>query len=94
MAAILQRSVAIHCKNKTMLFKTNIEQTYNKDYHFLRPDVPAEPDGGEVTPAQLPEDLVPVVEGVTDLDWVVAACKHIFQKYLNLIFLKKYFYIS
>ena len=42
---------------------------------FSWPDVPAEPDGGEVPPAQLPEDLVPVVEGVTDLDRVVAAWK-------------------
>ena len=39
------------------------------------PEVPAEPDGGEVSPAELPGHLVPGVEDVPDVDWMVAACR-------------------
>ena len=35
--------------------------------------VPAEPDCAEVSPAELPDDVVSVVEEVADLDRVVAA---------------------
>ena len=44
-------------------------------YPNLR-EVPAEPDSGEVTPAQLANDMVLAVEQVTDLNGVIATCTH------------------
>lgn len=37
-------------------------------------DVPAQPDGGEVAPAQLADHMVPAVEQVPDLDQMVSSC--------------------
>ena len=39
------------------------------------PEVPAEPDGREVAPAELPGHLVPAVEDVPDVDWMVTSCR-------------------
>jgi hypothetical protein len=38
------------------------------------PEIPAEPDGGEVAPAQLPYHVIPPVEQVANLHHMVAAC--------------------
>lgn len=37
-------------------------------------NIPAQPDGGEVTPAQLPDHMVSAVEKVPYLDGMVSSC--------------------